>query len=455
MTNNPILAISPLDGRYSEKLSNVRNTLSEFGLMKYRVIVELKWLEKLSKNNKLPEVKNFSENAIKFLNSIAENFTEKDANRIKEIESTINHDVKAVEYFIKEKIAENSELKSASEFIHFGLTSEDVNNLAYALMLKSANEDFILPEINELSDKLKKLALDNADIPMLCRTHGQPASPSTIGKEIANFVARLARQITQLQNIKIYGKLNGATGNYNALEVACPETDWLLESKEFIESLGLTWNKYTTQIEPHDYIAEMFAIILRANNILIDFNRDMWGYISLNYFKQKNLKNEVGSSTMPHKINPIDFENSEGNLGIGNALLEHMANKLPQSRFQRDLTDSTVLRNIGAAIAHSLISYKATIKGLSKIAVNPNAIEKDLNCHPEVLAEAVQTVMRRYSIEQPYEKLKSFTRGKEITIELLHNFIAELPLDDKIKDNLLKITPANYIGYASKLAKEV
>ncbi len=455
MNNSSILAISPLDGRYCDKLSNIRTTLSEFGLMKFRVIIEVKWLQKLSQIKNLPEVPAFSESANKLLVDIINNFSEKDANRIKEIESTINHDVKAVEYFIKEKISENAELNSISEFIHFGLTSEDINNLAYALMLKTSKNEFIVPLIKELSGQLKNLAIENSELAMLSRTHGQPATPTTLGKEIANFAARINKQLQQLENTDILGKLNGATGNYNALATSCPETDWLKESEEFVKSLDLNWNKYTTQIEPHDYIAELFSSIIRINNILIDFNRDMWSYISLNYFNQKNLANEVGSSTMPHKINPIDFENSEGNLGISNALLEHMANKLPQSRFQRDLTDSTVLRNMGVAIAHSLISYKATAKGLSKLAVNHEVITIDLQNHYEVLAEAVQTVMRRYGIEKPYEKLKNFTRGKQMTKTMLADFIAELQLPADIKNNLLEMTPETYIGYAAKLAKEV
>lgn len=450
-----LTAISPLEGRYFEKVNDLRPIFSEYGLMKCRVKVEIRWLQILAEYAALPEVPTLSKKANQILDDIITNFSEKDALRIKQIESVTNHDVKAVEYFIKEHISGNAELAAISEFIHFGCTSEDINNLAYALMLQTARTQCILPALDELTLALKHLAHTYADIAMLSRTHGQPATPTTVGKEIANIVARLQRQMEQIINTPLLGKLNGASGNYNALVAAYPETDWQMLSKNFVTSLGLVWNPYTTQIEPHDFIAEFFMVVARVNTILIGFNRDMWGYISLNYFKLKSISHEVGSSTMPHKINPIDFENSEGNLGIANALFEHMAAKLPISRWQRDLTDSTVLRNMGVAIAHSILAYQATCKGLSKLAVNNEAILADLDNHWEVLAEAVQTIMRRYGIEQPYEKLKTFTRGQHITQELLHKFIAELTLPEQVKQDLYKMTPATYLGYAPNLAKSV
>lgn len=455
MNTFSLTAISPLEGRYFEKVNDLRPIFSEYGLMKCRVQVEIRWLQILAEHAALPEVAPLSKKANQILDDIITNFSEKDALRIKHIESITNHDVKAVEYFIKEHIAGNTELASISEFIHFGCTSEDINNLAYALMLQTARTQCILPALDELTGMLKHLAHTYADIAMLSRTHGQPATPTTVGKEIANIIARLHRQIEQIITIPLLGKLNGASGNYNAFVAAYPETDWQTLSKNFVTQLGLVWNPYTTQIEPHDYIAELFMALTRVNTILIDFNRDMWGYISLNYFKLKSVSHEVGSSTMPHKINPIDFENSEGNLGIANALLEHMAAKLPISRWQRDLTDSTVLRNMGVAIAHSVLAYQATCKGLSKLTVNNDAILADLDNHWEVLAEAVQTIMRRHGIEQPYEKLKSFTRGQHITQELLHKFIADLALPEQVKQDLCKMTPATYLGYAPNLAKRV
>lgn len=455
MTFSPLMAISPLDGRYHGKINNLRPIFSEFGLIKFRVIVEIRWLQLLAKQPNLPELTPFSDDALQVLNSIIDNFSEKDAERVKQIETGINHDVKAVEYFIKEKIQDNKELSSVSEFIHFACTSEDINNLAYGLMLLSARNECILPALKELQDVLTSLSHQYAHQPMLARTHGQPATPTTIGKELANVVARIQRQTEQLNSSQIFGKINGASGNYNAHRITYPNIDWKTLSSQFVTELNLNWNPYTTQIEPHDYMAEMFHILIRINSILIDLNRDMWGYISNNYFQLKNIKNEVGSSTMPHKINPIDFENAEGNLGLSTALLDHMAIKLPISRWQRDLSDSTVLRNIGVAIGHALLAYSSTCKGLSKITPNVDVIAADLDNHWEILAEPIQTVMRRFGIEQPYERLKSFTRGKKMDKDILHNFISDLTLPDDIKKQLYNLTPSNYLGYAEDLAKTI
>ncbi len=455
MENFALTAISPLDGRYHDKLQALRPIFSEYGLIRFRVIVEIRWLQILAEHANLPELPKISTHGINTLNDIIENFSEQDAARIKHIESGINHDVKAIEYFIKERIAGNKELGQMVEFIHFGCTSEDINNLSYGLMLHTAKQQCLLPMLAELINELQHFAQQYAALPMLARTHGQPATPTTVGKEIANFIARLKRQIEQLVATPILGKLNGASGNYNALSCAYPHVDWQIVSKNFINELGLTWNPYTTQIEPHDYIAEFFGILSRINTILIDFNRDMWGYIALNYFKQKAYSHEVGSSVMPHKVNPIDFENAEGNLGIANALLEHMAHKLPISRWQRDLSDSTVLRNIGVAIGHSILAYQSSIRGLQKTAPNEEVIRQDLNNHWEVLAEPVQTIMRRFGIEQPYEKLKALTRGQAVTEALLHQFINEQNLPDEIKQQLLNLTPENYIGLAADLAKRI
>ncbi len=455
MSTASLMAISPLEGRYLNKVDKLRPIFSEFGLMKFRVLVEIRWLQTLAAQPSLTECPPLSSQANDILNSIINNFSEKDALRIKEIEHKINHDVKAVEYFIKECISHNVELAAISEFIHFGCTSEDINNLSYALMLSTARQQCILPQINEIVDLLKGLSHEYANQAMLARTHGQPATPTTVGKEMANVVSRIQRQIEQIINTPILGKMNGASGNYNALVTTYPDLDWQQISKNFVTHLGLTWNAYTTQIEPHDYMAELFSAIIRTNTILIDFNRDMWGYISLHYFQQSTLSNEVGSSTMPHKVNPIDFENAEGNLGIANALFDHMTIKLPISRWQRDLSDSTVLRNIGVAFAHSILAYQSTCKGLLKVSPNINVIEADLDQHWEILAEPIQTVMRRYRIEQPYEKLKTFTRGHTITKELLHQFIAGLALSDEVKQQLYQLTPSNYLGYAHLLAKGV
>lgn len=455
MDHTALFAISPLDGRYQEKLHALRPIFSEYGLIRFRTLVEIRWLQFLANHGNLPELSPLTKTANAALNHLIDHFSEEQAFRIKQIERETNHDVKAVEYFIKENIGAHEELTAVSEFIHFGCTSEDINNLAYGLMLKTARDECILPALHELISVLKNMAEEYADQAMLSRTHGQPATPSTVGKEIANVMARLTRQINQLKEVSILGKLNGATGNYNAFAVAYPTIDWQTVSENFIKELGMIQNAYTTQIEPHDYLAEIFAILMRINTILIDFNRDMWGYISLNYFKQKPLKGEVGSSTMPHKVNPIDFENAEGNLGLSNALLDHMALKLPISRWQRDLSDSTVLRNMGVAIGYALLAYQSTCRGLNKTAINSAIIQADLNQHWEILAEPIQMIMRRFGIEKPYEKLKEFTRGKLVTKELMQQFIEELTLPDDIKQQLRELTPENYLGYAKQLAKHI
>ncbi len=458
-TQNPmelsaLTAISPLDGRYGSKTVDLRPVFSEFGLIRARVEVEIRWLQRLAAHTGIHEVPPFSAAADAALNAIVDNFSEEDALRIKKIEATTNHDVKAVEYFIKEKFADNAELMAVNEFVHFACTSEDINNLSHGLMLK-AGRDVMVPVMQKIADDIRKLAHDYAALPMLSRTHGQTASPTTLGKEMANVVARLERQIKQINAVEILGKINGAVGNYNAHISAYPTIDWAANAQEFVTSLGLTFNPYTTQIEPHDYIAELFDAFARYNTILIDFDRDIWAYISNGYFKQRTIAGEVGSSTMPHKVNPIDFENSEGNLGLANAVLTHMAQKLPISRWQRDLTDSTVLRNMGVGMGYSLIAYQATLKGISKLQVNEARLAEDLNNAWEVLAEPVQTVMRRYGIEQPYEKLKEFTRGKAITQDAMVEFIASLELPQAVKDELNALTPATYIGNAAAQAKAV
>lgn len=455
MQISSLMAISPLEGRYQDKVNLLRPIFSEYGLMKFRVYVEIHWLIMLTDHANLPEVPPLSRHARDVLLGIIDNFSEQEAQRIKHIESGINHDVKAVEYYLKERIINNQELAKLSEFLHFGCTSEDINNLSYALMLQAARKQCILPALDELVSQLKHLAHEYAAQPMLARTHGQPATPTTVGKEIANVLYRLQRQIEQFITTPIFAKMNGASGNYNALCAAYPNVDWQTISKNFVCQLELMWNPYTTQIEPHDYMAELFSVLLRINTILLDFSRDMWGYIALNYFKQKSISTEVGSSTMPHKINPIDFENAEGNIGIANALLDHMIQKLPVSRWQRDLSDSTVLRNIGVAIAHTALAYQSLSKGLQKVAPNIEILEDELNHHWEVLAEPVQTLMRRFGIEQPYEKLKTFTRGHKITQEKLHEFIKSLELPDAVKKQLLQMKPRDYIGYAENLAKRV
>ncbi|MCY9843380.1 adenylosuccinate lyase [Vibrio caribbeanicus] len=456
MELSALTAVSPVDGRYGSKTATLREIFSEYGLLKYRTIVEIRWLQKLAATAEITEVPAFSGQANDFLNDLAENFSESDANRIKEIERTTNHDVKAVEYFLKEKVAEVPELHAVNEFIHFACTSEDINNTSHALMLKEARDSVILPEMLKLIDALKSLAEEYRDIPLLSRTHGQPASPSTMGKEMANVVYRMQRQYHQVANTEILAKINGAVGNYNAHLSAYPQIDWHQFSKEFItESLEVSWNPYTTQIEPHDYIAELFDAIARFNTILIDFDRDIWGYIALGHFKQKTIAGEIGSSTMPHKVNPIDFENSEGNLGLANAVFSHLSQKLPISRWQRDLTDSTVLRNLGVGVGYTIIAYTSTLKGISKLEVNREALLAELDQNWEVLAEPIQTVMRRYGIEKPYEKLKELTRGKRVDGEAMYHFIENLELPQHEKERLQQMTPANYIGEAVSLTDKI
>jgi len=455
MELSALSAISPVDGRYGSKVKALRPIFSEFGLIKYRVTVEVRWLQKLAATAEIAEVPAFSDEANALLDSIVANFSEADALRVKEIEATTNHDVKAVEYLLKEKVADNAELHAVNEFIHFACTSEDINNLSHALMLKEARDEVILPVMDEILAEIKKQANEYAAIPMMCRTHGQPASPSTMGKEFANVYVRLKRQRDQIANVELLGKINGAVGNYNAHLSAYPQVNWHQFSEEFVTSLDVTWNAFTTQIEPHDYIAELFDAVARFNTILIDFDRDVWGYIALGHFKQKTVAGEIGSSTMPHKVNPIDFENSEGNLGLANAIFAHLAQKLPVSRWQRDLTDSTVLRNLGVGFGHSLISYHATLKGLSKLQVNEESLLADLDQNWELLAEPVQTVMRRYGIEKPYEKLKELTRGKRVNAESMREFIMNLDMPQEAKEELAKLTPALYIGRAVSFIAEL
>ncbi|MCR9000748.1 adenylosuccinate lyase [Rahnella aquatilis] len=455
MELSSLTAVSPVDGRYGDKVSALRTIFSEFGLLKFRVQVEVRWLQKLAACAEIKEVPAFDADANAFLDKIVADFDVNDAQRIKDIEKTTNHDVKAVEYFLKEKVATVPALHAVSEFIHFACTSEDINNLSHALMLQTARQDVVLPYWKQIIDAVKDLAHKYRDIPLLSRTHGQPATPSTIGKELANVAYRMNRQFKQLQNVEILGKINGAVGNYNAHIVAYPEVNWHQFSEEFVTSLGITWNPYTTQIEPHDYIAELFDCVARFNTILIDFDRDIWGYIALNHFKQRTIAGEIGSSTMPHKVNPIDFENSEGNLGLSNAVLQHLASKLPVSRWQRDLTDSTVLRNLGVGLGYALIAYQATMKGVSKLEVNEANLANELDHNWEVLAEPIQTVMRRYGIEKPYEKLKELTRGKRVDAAGMQAFIdsLELPEDEKVR--LKAMTPGNYIGRATTMVDEL
>ena len=455
MELSSLTAISPIDGRYGSKTSDLRPIFSEYGLIRHRVLVEVRWLQKLAAADAISEVPAFSEHANKVLNDIVDKFNEEDAQRVKNIERTTNHDVKAVEYFLKEKIEGNEELMAVNEFIHFACTSEDINNLSHALMLNEARTGVILPAIDEIIDAVRAKAHEYAEQPMLSRTHGQPASPTTVGKEFANVAYRLMRQREQIKNIQFLGKINGAVGNYNAHLSAYPELDWPQFAEEFVTSLGISWNPYTIQIEPHDYIAEFFDALARFNTILIDFDRDVWGYISNNFFKQKTVAGEIGSSTMPHKVNPIDFENSEGNLGIANAIFDHLAMKLPISRWQRDLTDSTVLRNLGTGVGYSLIAYSSTMRGINKLEVNPEALNADLDSNWEVLAEPIQTVMRRYGIEKPYEKLKELTRGKRVDADGMAAFIDTLELPDAVKAEMKQWTPANYIGNAIEQAKNI
>jgi adenylosuccinate lyase len=455
MPLSALSALSPLDGRYAAKTDKLRPILSEAGFMHHRVKVEIAWLQALSTAG-FTEIKPFSAGANALLDKIATDFTEADAGRIKEIEAVTNHDVKAVEYWLKEKVKDVPELVAASEFIHFACTSEDINNTSHGMMLKAARDNVVLPTLQAVIARLTDLAHANADLPMLSRTHGQPASPTTLGKEIANVVARLKRAGQRIAAVEILGKMNGAVGNYNAHLSAYPDFDWETFSKNVIEQrLGLSFNPYTIQIEPHDYMAELFDAVARANTILLDLNRDIWGYISLGYFKQSTKAGEIGSSTMPHKVNPIDFENSEGNLGLANALLKHLSEKLPVSRWQRDLTDSTVLRNIGVAFGYAVLAYDSCLRGLNKLEVNPARLAEDLDATWEVLAEPVQTVMRRYGVENPYEQLKELTRGKGISREALREFIDRLAIPQEAKDHLLAMTPANYIGLAAKLARKI
>jgi len=455
MTLTTLNAISSVDGRYHSKTTSLQPYFSEFGLIRYRVIVEIRWLQRLAANPAIGEVPPLSSSASAFLDQLIHDFDESQAAIVKEKEAVTNHDVKAVEYYLKGKLAENQELAGIMEFVHFACTSEDINNLSYALMLKESMEAIVAPMMNEVLQAIRGKAHNYADAPLLSRTHGQTATPSTMGKEFANVAARLQRQINQVKAVEFLGKINGAVGNYNAHISAYPEVDWEDNAKTFVTELGLTWNPYTTQIEPHDFIAEYFDAICRFNTILIDFDRDVWGYISQGYFRQKTIAGEVGSSTMPHKVNPIDFENSEGNLGVANALMLHLSQKLPVSRWQRDLTDSTVLRTIGVGLAHSLIAYQASLKGIGKLLINEEQLLADLDSSWEVLAEPIQTVMRRYGIEEPYEKLKALTRGQAITSETLSTFLDTLELPDEAREALKQLRPDTYIGNAADQARKI
>ena len=449
-----LTAVSPIDGRYSTKTSSYRSIFSEYGLIRYRVEVEIRWLQCLANHPQIDEVPSLSIGANQKLQAILDNFDESHATDIKNIEATTNHDVKAVEYFLKKQFEADAELNKIKEFIHFACTSEDINNLAHGLMLK-AGRNVLIDQLEQTSSMMTALAKAYAAIPMLARTHGQTASPTTVGKEIANVVARLRRQLNSINNVELLGKINGAVGNYNAHISAYPNIDWQANAQTFVEGLGLSWNPYTTQIEPHDYIAELFDAIARFNTVMIDFNRDIWGYISVGYFKQKTIAGEVGSSTMPHKVNPIDFENSEGNLGLANAIFQHLAGKLPISRWQRDLTDSTVLRNMGVGFGYCAIAYASVIKGMSKLEINEDKLATDLNNSWEVLAEPIQTIMRRYGVDEPYEKLKALTRGQKITPEILSNFVETLSIPESAKDDIRGMTPASYIGNAIDQARAI
>lgn len=454
MTNEALLNISPIDGRYQRKTADFRETFSEYGLIAARVKVEVEWFKQLAADEKIVELSPLSEEVISKVNGIVDHFSPEDAAEIKSIEATTNHDVKAVEYFLKNKFESFGLDVGTREFIHFACTSEDINNLSHAIMLRDGTAK-LSETMKKICAEITEMAVTWADQPMLSRTHGQSASPTTVGKEFANVVARMQRQIKQVSEVELLGKINGAVGNYNAHVATYPEVDWEAFSQQFVTGLGLSWNPYTTQIEPHDYIAELFDAISRYNNILLDFDKDIWSYISIGYFKQKKVENEVGSSTMPHKVNPIDFENSEGNLGLANAILDHMAAKLQQSRWQRDLTDSTVLRNMGVGFGYSIIAYESTLKGLGKLELNKPVIDRDLDNSWEVLAEPIQTIMRRYGIEEPYEKLKAFSRGAVVDRESTHDFIKNLELPDSVIAEMLKLTPSNYIGIANTLAKAI
>ncbi len=454
MELSALTAVSPVDGRYGSKTADLRDVFSEYGLIRFRVEVEVRWLQKLAAHPEITEVPPLSAEANSLLNSIVDNFGPEDAQAVKNIERTTNHDVKAVEYFIKDKFKDNAELMAINEFVHFACTSEDINNLSHGLMLKNGLA-VVLPQMQQVTDEIAQMGREFAAQPMLSRTHGQTASPTTVGKEMANVAYRMQRQIKQLESVELLGKINGAVGNYNAHISAYPDVDWEANAKDFIESLGLNWNPYTTQIEPHDYIAELFDTVCRFNTILIDFDRDVWGYISQAYFKQKTIAGEVGSSTMPHKVNPIDFENSEGNLGIANAIMGHLAQKLPISRWQRDLTDSTVLRNMGVGFGYSMIAYQSSLKGISKLELNPTQLDNDLENAWEVLAEPIQTVMRRYAIEEPYEKLKALTRGQDMNKETIMAFVDTLDMPEEAKQALKELTPHSYIGNAIAQAKKI
>ena len=455
MKISTLKALSPVDGRYSEKVNDLRDIFSEYGLIRYRVLVEIRWLQCLADELDVPELAPPSSVMKDRLNHIIDDFSIDDAERVKKIEATTNHDVKAVEYFIREKLGDGPETQALKDFLHFACTSEDINNLSYALMLRAARSDVLIPKMRDLRSKLNMLAKEYADLPMLSRTHGQTASPTTLGKELANVIARLDRTQKQFASVEILGKFNGAVGNYNAHVIAYPNADWPAIAHRFVESLGIDPNPYTTQIEPHDWTAEYSHALIRYNTILIDFSRDVWGYISLGYFKQKVAKNEVGSSTMPHKVNPIDFENAEGNFGMANAMLGHFAEKLPISRWQRDLTDSTVQRNLGSAVAHIVIALQSLLKGVGKLQINADAINADVSQAWEVLAEAVQTVMRRYGIPEPYEKLKALTRGQAVSKEILLEFIKTLDIPDDEVERLLALTPESYVGLAAQQARDI
>lgn len=448
-------AISPIDGRYGNQTTALQPLFSEYGLIRHRLLVEVRWLETLAANPKIPELPELSAAAKTYLNEIVERFDTTAAERVKEIERTTNHDVKAVEYFLKEQLAGHAELAALTEFTHFACTSEDINNLSYGLMLQRGRDEVLLPQLDEIIQHLRDLAHEYADASMLSRTHGQPASPTTMGKELANVIARLQRQRQQIAAVEILGKINGAVGNYNAHLSAYPDVDWQGQAQQVVESLGLVWNPYTTQIEPHDYIAEMFNAVARINTVLIDFARDVWSYISIGYFKQRMVAGEVGSSTMPHKVNPIDFENAEGNLGLANAILQHLAEKLPVSRWQRDLTDSTVLRNLGVGLAHCMVAYRSLLRGLGKLDLDTERLQQDLDANWEVLAEAIQTVMRRYGIPEPYERLKELTRGQRVDQAALQAFIAGLELPEQVKNELSALTPWTYTGNAADQARAI
>ena len=455
MELSALSAVSPIDGRYAGKTADLRDIFSEFGLMQRRLLVEVRWLQSLAAHPGIVEVPALSADANALLDSIATDFDEDGARRIKDIESTTNHDVKAVEYFIRQRFADNGELEAVAGFVHFACTSEDINNLSHALMLRDAVQNILLPLADKIIGEMAHRARDYANFAMLSRTHGQTASPTTMGKELANVTARLRRQRDTIADIEYLGKINGAVGNYNALLSAYPAIDWPAHAEQFVTSLGLTWNPWTTQIEPHDYMAELFDAIARFNTILIDFNRDIWSYISIGYFKQKTVAGEVGSSTMPHKVNPIDFENAEGNLGLANAVFGHLSAKLPISRWQRDLSDSTVLRNMGVGIGYSLIAWHATLEGMGKLEINPGRLAGDLDKGWEVMAEPIQTVMRRYGIEEPYEKLKTLTRGQDMSRATIQALVETLELPDTARDELLALTPATYIGNAATQAENI